>query len=47
MPLFKFTLVAAFCLAATFAEAAGFRLIKVPADGAAPTLQIAEIAERS
>lgn len=41
MRLFKFALVATLCLTATFAQAAGFRLIKVPADGAAPKLQIA------
>jgi predicted dienelactone hydrolase len=41
MGLFKIALVAVFCLTATFTNAAGFRLIKVPADGAAPVLQIA------
>ena len=41
MRLSKFALVAVFCLAAPFTEAAGLRLIKVPADGVAPILQIA------
>lgn len=41
MRLLKFALVAIACLTATFVHAAGFRLIQVPADGAAPMLQIA------
>ncbi len=30
MRVFKFTLMAAFCLMATFTQAAGFRFIRVP-----------------
>ncbi len=41
MRLFGFALVAVFCSAVTVTQAAGLRLIKVPADGALPVLQIA------
>ncbi len=41
MHVFKFTLVAAFCLMTTFVEAAGFRLIRVPPETAYPMLQAA------
>ncbi len=41
MRVFKFTLVAAFCLMATFTQAAGFRFIRVPADAAGAMLQAA------
>lgn len=41
MGVFKFTLVAAFCLMATFVQAAGFRFTRVPAEAAFPMLQAA------
>jgi hypothetical protein len=41
MRLFKFALATAFCVMATFAQAAGFRFIKVPADATGPMVQAA------
>jgi predicted dienelactone hydrolase len=41
MRLFKFALVTIFCVMATFAQAAGFRFVRVPADATAPMIQAA------
>ena len=41
MHVFRFLLVSAFCLAATLVQAAGFRLITVPAEAGSPTLRAA------
>ncbi|SDH96978.1 Predicted dienelactone hydrolase [Bradyrhizobium sp. Rc2d] len=41
MHLFRFTLASAFCLMTTFAQAAGFRFITVPAEAGLPAFQTA------
>jgi len=41
MSILKFTLISAFCLMATLAHAAGFRLIEVPAEASLPAIQAA------
>ena len=41
MHVFRFLLVSAFCLAATLVQAAGFRLVTVPAEAGSPTLRAA------